>query len=167
MNYLPAFLVTASERTKKKTPPHCCCPATASEQTKKKTLPHCCYIPSERTPGTDPKENTTPLLCRCPATAPERAPKKTRCRCQATAPERTPKKTPRCIATAHRRLATCTQLRKQTNKQTNPVRLAFIYIDMWYISFSYSILISLQNPGKAQMHSFVPHPRMVLCFQSW
>jgi hypothetical protein len=27
--------------------------------------------------GTDPKENTTPLLCRCPATAPERTPKKT------------------------------------------------------------------------------------------
>jgi hypothetical protein len=39
---LRALQVTASERTKKKTPTHCCCcPATASEQTKKKTLPHC------------------------------------------------------------------------------------------------------------------------------
>jgi hypothetical protein len=50
MNYLPAFLVTASERTKQKTPPHCCCcPATASEQTKKKTLPH--YANKETQPA--------------------------------------------------------------------------------------------------------------------
>jgi hypothetical protein len=36
------------------------------------------------------------------------------------------RKRPCCIATAHRRLATCTQLRKQTN----PARFAFIYIDL-------------------------------------
>jgi hypothetical protein len=37
---LPPFPITASERTKKKTPPHCF-PVTASERTQKKTPPHC------------------------------------------------------------------------------------------------------------------------------
>jgi hypothetical protein len=71
--------------------------------------------------GTDPKENTTPLLCRCPATGPKRKhylpivlakqqpqnrPQRKRlilcrCCCQATAREWTPKqRPPHCCAAA-------------------------------------------------------------------
>jgi hypothetical protein len=102
-------------------------------------------LPSNRT-----KEETPPAYCRCQATAPVQTPKKRlRCRCQVMDPERTPKKTPslhsnsniyrrcrcpqngpqrkrhRCIATAHRRLATCTQ----TRSASQPARFAFIYIE--------------------------------------
>jgi hypothetical protein len=70
--------------------------------------------------------------CRCQVIDPERTPKKTpplhsnsniyrRCRCPQNGPQRKP---PRCIATAHRRLATCTQLRKQTQ----PDSLLYIQI---------------------------------------
>jgi hypothetical protein len=66
-------------------------------------------LPSN-SPRTDPKENASSYLDAVAKQQPQNGPQRKR---------------PRCIATAHRRLATCTQLRKQTN----PVRLAFIYID--------------------------------------
>jgi hypothetical protein len=78
-----------------------------------------------------------------PSNSPRTDPKKTPHLPTNGSSERNPKKTPRCIATAHRRLATYTQ--------TRPARFAFIYIDFnhnWNISITFNTLSPYQNSWK-------------------